>query len=174
MEKGHPSVSTLSPFEVTVYLQGISPVPLPILEQRRVHYWTAEKQALQKQHIALLSRLSQRGTVIALLKTLNNKNIYIGVDMSLLTCHYCVDMLLLPLFLSQRKICSNERGTFLYQRCTSHACSGDIAQIKIHNQITYAAFLCRWIIKVMTFKEKCVCAPLIRELEWLQIPICIS
>ena len=137
-------------------------MPLPILEQRRVHHWTAEKQAVQKQHIAPLSRLSQRGTVIALLKTLNNKKkcIYIGVDMSLLTCHYCVDTLHLPLFLSQRKICSNERGTFLYQRCTSHACSGDIAQIKIHNQITYAAFLCRWIINAKSNdiqRKMCLC-----------------
>ena len=73
--------------------------------------------------------------------------------MSLLTCHYCVDTLHLLLFFLQRKIGSNERGTFLYQRCTSHACSGDIAQIKIHNQITYAAFLCRWIINAKSNDE---------------------
>ena len=86
-------MSTLSPFEVTVYLQGISPVPLPILEQRRVHHWTAEKQALQKQHIAPLSRVSQRVVqrAIALLKTLNNKKKvyihwcrYVTINMSLL------------------------------------------------------------------------------------------
>ena len=72
--KGRPSVSTLSPFEVTGYLQGISPVPLPILELRRVHHCmdsreTSSSKAAYCSSVSGITEGSTKGTVVALLKT---------------------------------------------------------------------------------------------------------